>query len=129
MNLPSASSKRILCVDDESAIRTMLALHLARYGYHAETAEDGLEALARVEQDPGAFDLIVTDNQMPHLDGLTLVERVRGLGYSGAIVFFSSTLQHQESALLGKLKVSAVVQKGRPMADVIGAIQHALGDA
>jgi len=66
---------RVLVVDDEAGIRRVVRDALERAGHDVETAGDGEEALARFEQ--GAFDLLITDWNMPGVDGFELVRRVR----------------------------------------------------
>lgn len=63
--------KRILVVDDEFQIRTMLTQMLELEGYTVHTAEDGAEGLAMVGR--YAFDLVVTDMIMPVKDGLKFI--------------------------------------------------------
>ncbi len=66
---------KILVVDDEKSIREMLEIYLQREGYAVSCACDGLDALARCEQEP--FDVIIADIKMPRMDGITLLQRVR----------------------------------------------------
>ena len=67
---------RILVVDDEVAIRKVVRDALEKVGHEVETAVDGEEAAALFE---GAhFDLVVTDLNMPRMDGLELVRHIRG---------------------------------------------------
>jgi len=66
---------KILVVDDEQSIREMLEIYLDREGYTVSCACDGLDALARCEQEP--FDVIIADIKMPRMDGITLLQRVR----------------------------------------------------
>lgn len=63
--------KRILVVDDETQIRTMLALMLEQEGYTVDTAENGEEGLSLVGRH--AFDLVITDMIMPVKDGLKFI--------------------------------------------------------
>jgi len=63
--------KRILVVDDELQIRTMLAQMLEQEGYAVHTAENGEEGLALVGR--YAFDLVITDMIMPVKDGLKFI--------------------------------------------------------
>jgi len=58
----------VLVVEDDEAVRDMLALSLKLAGYHVETARDGVEALGEMKQ--RRFDVVVTDYQMPGMDGL-----------------------------------------------------------
>jgi len=66
---------RVLVADDEPAIRKVVRDALEREGHEVVTAIDGREALERFEE--AAFDLVVTDLAMPHVDGLELVQEVR----------------------------------------------------
>jgi DNA-binding response OmpR family regulator len=68
-------SPRILLVDDERAIQTLLSYPLQKDGYEVVCASDGREALARF--DDGRYDLVVLDVMMPRLDGLEVCRRLR----------------------------------------------------
>lgn len=66
---------RILVADDEEGIRSFLAEALQRDGHEVEQAEDGAIALAHLQRQ--SFDVLLTDLQMPEMDGMTLLTRVR----------------------------------------------------
>jgi DNA-binding response OmpR family regulator len=66
---------RILLVDDEQSIQTLLSYPLRKDGYEVVQASDGREALARFGE--SAFDLVVLDVMMPRLDGLEVCRRLR----------------------------------------------------
>jgi DNA-binding response OmpR family regulator len=66
---------RILLVDDEQAILTLLSYPLRKDGYEVVQAADGRDALARFAE--GTFDLVVLDVMMPQLDGLEVCRRMR----------------------------------------------------
>ena len=66
---------RILLVDDEQAILTLLSYPLAQDGYEVVRASDGVEALERFGE--AEFDLVVLDVTMPHMDGLEVCRRLR----------------------------------------------------
>lgn len=69
------ASKRILIVDDEEAIRSILTDLVKFFGYEAEAAAGGLAALDLVKNE--AFDLIITDINMPDMSGLQLIREVK----------------------------------------------------
>ena len=65
----------ILVIDDDPNIREILGIHLRNAGYEVVTAKDGIEGgHAILKRRP---DLIVSDVEMPHMDGLELIEAVR----------------------------------------------------
>ena len=70
------AGEKILCVDDEDAIRKLCTIYLARRGYRVEAVANGVEALKLIEG-KGAPDIVVTDVNMPLMNGLELVKRLR----------------------------------------------------
>jgi DNA-binding response OmpR family regulator len=66
---------RILLVDDEQSIQTLLSYPLARDGYEVVAATDGQQALERFAAEP--FDLVVLDVMLPRVDGLEVCRRLR----------------------------------------------------
>ena len=71
----SDRSARILLVDDEQSIQTLLSFPLRREGYEVVQAGDGREALDRFAEQ--SFDLVVLDVMLPQLDGLEVCRRLR----------------------------------------------------
>jgi DNA-binding response OmpR family regulator len=69
------ASARILLVDDEESIQTLLAYPLRREGYDVVVARDGREGLDRFAAD--RFDLVVLDVMMPRIDGIEVCRRLR----------------------------------------------------
>ncbi len=69
------SQQRILVVDDEAAVRSIVAAMLDHLGYHATIAEGAEQALHHLREDP-AYDLVLSDIMMPHTDGLSLLDQI-----------------------------------------------------
>ncbi len=72
---PGERPVRVLVVDDEAGLRRSLARILVARGFDVDTAEDGVQALERIEA--GAPDVVLTDLMMPKLDGLGLLAQVK----------------------------------------------------
>ncbi|HEU0052652.1 MAG TPA: ATP-binding protein [Longimicrobium sp.] len=68
--------RRVLTVDDSRAVRLYLRDILTRYGARVAEAPNGVEALAQLGE-PGAFDLVLLDLNLPDLDGIQVLEKVR----------------------------------------------------
>jgi DNA-binding response OmpR family regulator len=77
-------SLRILLVDDEQPIQTLLSFPLQRDGYDVVAVSDGREALARFGEQH--FDLVVLDLMLPRMDGLEVCRRLRGQTGAGKTV-------------------------------------------
>ncbi|HTR64788.1 MAG TPA: response regulator [Terriglobales bacterium] len=69
--------KRILTVDDSSSVRQMVSFTLRKAGYEVAEAVDGKDGLGKISG--GKFDLIITDLNMPNVDGIQLISAVRKL--------------------------------------------------
>jgi len=67
--------KHILTVDDSSSVRQMVGFTLRKAGYEVAEAVDGRDGLAKIAA--GKFDLIITDLNMPNVDGIELIVSVR----------------------------------------------------
>lgn len=114
-------------MDDESAVREVLAAHLRCRSFEVETAADGGAALDLISADPARYDLVITDNQMPRLNGIELVTKLRAMGFRRPIVFFSSDLAPAQGARLLELGIESVVEKGHSVSELMAAIYRALG--
>jgi two-component system chemotaxis sensor kinase CheA len=67
--------QRLLVVDDSFATRELIRSILSSAGYDVATAVDGIDALDKLRADP--YDLVVTDVEMPRLDGFQLTQSIR----------------------------------------------------
>ncbi len=70
-------SKHILIVDDSLSIRQMVEVTLKSEGYQVTKAEDGQDALEHCQKNQ--YDFVLTDQNMPRMDGLTLIKSLRQL--------------------------------------------------
>lgn len=69
-------AKTILIVDDSTSLRTVVKLALVRAGYEVHEAGDGVEGLSKLDS-VSKVNLIVSDVNMPNMDGITFVTRVK----------------------------------------------------
>jgi two-component system, chemotaxis family, chemotaxis protein CheY len=67
----------ILIVDDSASMRQMVAFTLKGAGYEVEEAVDGVDALRKAKSK--AFNIVVTDVNMPNMDGIALIKELRAL--------------------------------------------------
>ncbi|MDG3439626.1 response regulator [Nitrospirillum amazonense] len=83
-------AKTVLSVDDSSSVRQMVKLTLSGAGYDVVQASDGAEGLAKAKDT--VVDLVVTDLNMPVMNGLDLIRALRQLpAYRGVPILFLTT--------------------------------------
>lgn len=114
---------RILVVDDDPQVRGTVLLGLRGRGYHAEGAEDGLQALHHLQH--GQFDVVITDIQMPRLDGLALLREIRRRGYRQGVVVQTTLLDSSLEVVLRRAGASGVLMKGGPFGDLVRSVEEA----
>jgi DNA-binding response OmpR family regulator len=91
------SSRRILIVEDDEIIRAIIAHAISQLGYDVDTAEDG--ELAWEKLNLHNYDLLITDNNMPRLTGLELVQMLRAARMSLPVILASGGTSHVDPAL------------------------------
>jgi putative nucleotidyltransferase with HDIG domain len=96
---------RVLVVDDEEHIRTLLKDALEELGYECDTAENGLRGLEKVEEKKGNYEAILLDIHMPELNGIETLKRLK-LSYPDISVVVLSASRDVEN-VRNALKESA----------------------
>lgn len=86
---------RVLVVDDAAPIREMVRSILEAAGFDVTTAADGTEAIATYEAEAG-FDAVVSDVQMPRMDGVELCSSLRGRGQAVPFVMLTSLASEED---------------------------------
>jgi two-component system, response regulator, stage 0 sporulation protein F len=81
--------KKILVVDDEMGIRSLLSELLESEGFEVRAAKDGQESLDEMERED--FDLVITDIQMPRLDGLAMLDAMKRAGRKEKIIIMTGS--------------------------------------
>jgi len=110
---PLAGNERILLVDDEEIVRTVLEKGLQKLGYSVIAESSGQEALARVKATPDDFDLIITDQTMPQMSGLQLAAAIHAIRPNLPIILatgYSPDVAGRDPAALGLVGIV-----GKPM--------------
>ena len=78
----------VLVVDDEPAVRQVLAAAIGKAGYVVETAASASEALARLDKAP--FDVVLSDVFMPVTDGIELLKQARARGHAATFIMVTA---------------------------------------
>ncbi|MBU3917235.1 response regulator [bacterium] len=94
-------SKVILTVDDSASVRQMVTFTLKNEGYNIIEAVDGVDALKKIEERPA--DMVITDLNMPNMDGIELIQKLRANPKFKFIpIIFLTTESQSEKKQAGK---------------------------
>src|SRR5208337_779617 len=85
--------RRILTVDDSASVRQMVSFTLRKAGYEVVEAVDGQDALAKIGVDK--FDMVITDLNIPNVDGIQLITSVRKLAGCSFVPILMLTTESQ----------------------------------
>jgi PAS domain S-box-containing protein len=122
----SGGTERVLLVEDDPLVRAALRRVLQSLGYQVTQATDGLDALAQVRATPGAFDVIISDQTMPHLSGLEFARTLLAEQPEARILLctgFSDALDEPSVRALG---VKELLAKPLERAVLAAALRRAL---
>jgi len=118
----------VLLVDDEESLVALWSRRLRALGYRVTACTSGVEALQAFRAAPQAFDVVVTDQTMPHLTGDSLAAELLRLRPDLPIILctgYSQTLDEEQALALG---IRAFLLKPCRLEDLAGAIRGALGE-
>ncbi len=118
--------ERVLYVDDDETVGLVVGGLLARAGYRAVSVGDAQSALAALRADPGGFDLVLTDYNMPGMSGLELARAVRALDPELPVIISSGHVDSDLQANATALRVNAVLNKERLVEDMIPLVRSVL---
>ena len=123
-NLQARKPVRILVVDDEAPVRTMIAAALERQGFDIELASGGREALEALELN--TFNLVLTDVVMQDVNGIALLERIHALQPSLPVVMVTAV--HDISVAIDSMRRGAYDYLLKPFEpeQLLGTVARAL---
>jgi CheY-like chemotaxis protein len=117
---------RVLIVDDEESMRMLVARAIAMDGHHTETAQDGAEALEILTREQGRYDLLLTDIQMPIMDGIALALATARDFPRLTILLMTGFADQRERAYGLNAIAHDVISKPFSVADIRTAVADAL---
>ncbi len=119
-----AAPLKVLVVDDEPAIRRFLRTSLTAQGYQVSEAVDGAGALDALRR--SAIDVLVLDLGLPDINGLDIIERVRGQGSALPIIVLSSRTEESSKVQALDLGADDYVTKPFGIDELLARIRAAL---
>ena len=120
-------SKRIMTVDDSASVRQMVSFTLKQAGYEVVEATDGNDALSKLEGN--GIHMVVTDLNMPNLDGIGLIKGVRAHPVHRFVPIIMLTTESQESRKLEGKQAGAtgwIVKPFKPE-QLVAVVKKVLG--
>ncbi|NJR58905.1 MAG: response regulator [Cyanobacteria bacterium CRU_2_1] len=129
-NVPEVddSMPAILIVDDAALMRRRIEASLTAYGHFTHTCADGLEAWNWIQKHPRST-LIITDIEMPNMDGFTLIDRCRQAGITIPILVVSSRLSEEWFSEAKRLGATDYLTKGFSTVELLSKVNALLGSA
>jgi CheY-like chemotaxis protein len=86
---------KVIVVEDQVAVACAILFILKQEGHKADWVHNGEEALQIIKTAPDAYDLIITDNNMPVMNGIEMVHEIRKLQFNSRIVVVSAYLSRE----------------------------------
>lgn len=123
----SSQPRRILIADDDGACRELFAKVLAREGYCVREVADGEAAWVELHREH--YDLLVTDNEMPKLSGVALIERMRQTGMNLPVVVASGSFSVEEARSKPDLQIAEILSKPFALEDLSEVVRDVLEGA
>lgn len=119
--LESSSDRQILVVDDAALMRRRIESSLSPQGYEVATCDDGMEAWQWLQRHSEPA-LLITDIEMPHMDGFTLIDRCRQAGFEMPILVISSRLAEEWSRETSRLGATDYLTKGFSTSELVNKV-------
>lgn len=119
-----AEKNRILVVDDEDALRTVLSSELEGEGYKVNTAGDGAEAITILKSH--AFDLILLDIKMPNVDGFEVLKFVKDNHPTTKVIMLTGFADLKNAIESKKLGAEDFVSKPYDLVDLLTTVERVL---
>jgi len=119
-----SQTRRILLVEDEPLMRHLSTKMLTDAGYDVEAAEDGAVAWDALQVK--SFDLLITDNSMPKVTGIELIEKVRAAGMALPVIMATGVLPKDALARQPWLQPVATLIKPYTLVEFLGTVKTVL---
>ncbi|MFO7883368.1 MAG: response regulator [Desulfobacteraceae bacterium] len=117
---------RILFIDDEKMLVELGKTILDRLGYKTTAMQSPLKALSMIEEDPSAFDIVITDMTMPGIQGITLAEKIKKIRPDMPIILITGISNFEESEDIKSINIDAVLPKPLSINTLSNTLQNLL---
>ncbi len=118
------SKTRVLCVDDESAIRTLLKSQLEQEGYEVDEANDGDVAIEKFDR--ADFDIVLLDIRMPKVGGIDVLKHISDSDKKSRVIMLTAVDDLSIALESVKLGANDYMTKPFDTEDLLSAIRRVL---
>jgi DNA-binding response OmpR family regulator len=116
--------RRILVAEDDAAIRRLNTLVLTSSGYHVDAAEDGEVAWNALQRT--TYDLLVTDNDMPKVTGVQLIQKLQAACMPIPVIMATGKLPPEDGARHNQLQPAVTLLKPYSFEELVTAVKAVL---
>ena len=120
------NGEMILVVDDEQPILQVTRMALEQQKYNVVTASDGPEALAVFAQQMNSIDVVLTDIQLPHMDGVNLIRTLKKMKPDLTVIASTGQGEHDRDSQLQALGVTHLLTKPYDTQKLLSTLRAAL---
>lgn len=121
-----SEKRKILVVDDEDALRTVLSGELVSEGYDVRTAADGDDAIANFQKE--SFDLVLLDIKMPRMNGFEVLKFIKEKFPKTKVVMLTGFADLKNAIESKKLGAEDFVSKPYDLVDLLTTIERVLSE-
>ena len=121
-----SEKRKILVVDDEDALRTVLSGELVSEGYEVRTAADGDDAITNIQKD--SFDLVLLDIKMPRMNGFEVLKFIKEKFPKTKVVMLTGFADLKNAIESKKLGAEDFVSKPYDLVDLLTTIERVLSE-
>lgn len=102
---------KILVCDDDPLMRHIISKILNTGGHQVELTWGGHEALEIIQANPNSFHVLITDNNMPRMTGIELIEKIRALGVRMKMIMTIGNSAHLDTEVQERLRLDGILSK------------------
>lgn len=117
---------KILVVDDEDALRTILSAELSGEGYDVATAADGVEAVAMLQKN--RYHLVLLDIRMPNMNGFEVLKVIKEKHPGTKVIMLTAFADLKNAIESKKLGAEDFVSKPYDLVDLLTTIERVMGE-
>lgn len=119
-----AGKMKVLIVEDEDALRTIVRDELGVYGFDVDDAEDGVKALEKLNKE--RFHIVVLDIRMPNMDGMEVLRNIRNYDLADKVIMLTAVDELKVAQETLKLGANDFITKPYDFQNLLACINRVM---